>query len=414
MAGASTAVGLVLACLSLCASALAAPPANDDFANAQALPSTLPAEVTGSNVEATKENFESVGIFAAGHSVWFEWEAPSTGLVSIGGCKSSFHAILGVFTGTAPGSLTKVDGGEGNFCEYSGSEYTFKATSGTVYEIAVDGNGFHLPESPKPITEGEFTLRIEATPPPPNDDFADAIPIEGRVGEEPGGDRFSFGSARGYNWGASKESGEPDHEGDQGGASVWYSWAAPETGSARVSACCGIGPALLGIYTGNSVNTLSPIAKDDVTGFPVAAGTTYHFAVDGKFNPGAGAPAMGSFSINVGMSLSPNRAPVTNPFVPVPSPADTTAPKTTITKRSIKAGKRNATFNFSSSEPGSTFRCKLDDRKFTACGSVKTYRHLAPGVHSLAVTATDAAGNQDSSPAIARFTVPRNSKSQPK
>lgn len=405
MAAGSVAAGLVLACLSLCAPALATPPANDDFADAQALPSTLPVEVSGSNVEATKEQFESVGIFAAGHSVWFKWEAPSTGFVSIGACKSSFHAVLGVFTGAALGSLTKVEGGEGNLCEYTGSEYTFKATSGTVYEIAVDGNGFHLPESPKPITEGQLTLRIEATPPPANDDFADAIPIEGRIDEEPGGDRFYFGSARGYNWGASKEAGEPDHEGDQGGASVWYSWIAPETGSARVSACCGVGPVLLGIYTGDSVSALSPIAKDAVTGFPVSAGTRYYFAVDGKFNGGTGEAAMGSFSINVGMPLTPNRGLPAGPVLPARVAADTTPPQTTITKRSIKASKREAIFSFGSSESGGSFRCKLDRRRFAVCGSPKAYKHLQPGQHMLTVLAVDAAGNEDLTPAIARFAI---------
>ncbi|HEX4464660.1 MAG TPA: hypothetical protein VH042_08495 [Solirubrobacterales bacterium] len=413
-AAGSVAGGLVLACLSPCAPALAAAPANDDFADAQALPSSLPAEVSGSNVEATKEQFESVGIFAAGHSVWFKWEAPSTGFVSINGCKSSFHAVLGVFTGTALGSLTMVAGdnsGAGNGCEYTGAEYTFKATVGTVYEIAVDGNGFYLPESPKPITDGELTLRIEATPPPANDDFADAIPIEGRIDEEPGGDRFYFGSARGYNWGASKESGEPDHEGDQGGASVWYSWIAPETGDARVSACCGIGPVLLGIYTGNSVSALSPIAKDTVAGFPVSAGTKYYFAVDGKFNGGAGEAAMGSFSIDVGMPLTPNRGLPAGPALPARSAADTTPPQTTIAKRSIKAGKREAVFSFRSSESNGSFRCKLDRRRFAVCGSPKAYMHLKLGEHTLTVLAVDAAGNEDLTPAIAHFAI---AKQQPR
>src|SRR4029077_16287069 len=46
---------LVAMLLALPASALAAPPANDDFADRQVLSGPLPVEVTGSNEEATKE-----------------------------------------------------------------------------------------------------------------------------------------------------------------------------------------------------------------------------------------------------------------------------------------------------------------------------------------------------------------------
>ena len=49
---------------------------------------------------------------------------------------------------------------------------------------------------------------------PANDDFADALAF----GEIPPGSFFASSA------GASKQPGEPDHAGDSGGASVWYSW----------------------------------------------------------------------------------------------------------------------------------------------------------------------------------------------
>jgi hypothetical protein len=149
--------------------ALAAAPANDDFASAETLSSSLPIEVSRSNLEATKEPpFENVGLFAAGHSVWFAWEATSTEFITVGSCEAHVHTVPSVFTGTTLNSLTPVASGnssEGPHCPFTGSEYTFKATVGTTYEIAVDGNGFYV-EQPPPLTEGEFTLRIEATRPP--------------------------------------------------------------------------------------------------------------------------------------------------------------------------------------------------------------------------------------------------------
>lgn len=57
-----------------------------------------------------------------------------------------------------------------------------------------------------------------------------------------------------------------------------------------------------------------------------------------------------------------------------------------------------AVFAFSANEPAS-FACSFDDAAYTACGSPMRYSDLAPGQHTLAVRATDAAGNADRSPA---------------
>lgn len=88
-------------------------------------------------------------------------------------------------------------------------------------------------------------------------------------------------------------------------------------------------------------------------------------------------------------------------------PADTTAPDTTIgsgPKR--KSKKRKATFEFSSTEAGSTFTCALDKAAPSACTSPLTVRvKKKPKRHSLAVTAIDAAGNADASPATFSWKV---------
>jgi DNA-binding beta-propeller fold protein YncE len=63
------------------------------------------------------------------------------------------------------------------------------------------------------------------------------------------------------------------------------------------------------------------------------------------------------------------------------------------------------TFGFSSSEPGSTFRCKLGSSLYSACNSPKTTQHLADGTHTFYVRATDPDGNVDPTPARRTFTV---------
>lgn len=67
--------------------------------------------------------------------------------------------------------------------------------------------------------------------------------------------------------------------------------------------------------------------------------------------------------------------------------ADKTAPTATITKRTKKK------IFFGSSEPGSTFRCQVDQGKFQPCQSPFVLKGLKPGRHHFAVIATDAAGN---------------------
>jgi hypothetical protein len=86
---------------------------------------------------------------------------------------------------------------------------------------------------------------------------------------------------------------------------------------------------------------------------------------------------------------------------------DNQAPETTITKApKPKTTKTTAKFRFKSSEPNSTFQCKLDKGAFRKCDTGKmTYKHLEPGKHKFQVKATDAAGNTDSSAAKAKFKI---------
>lgn len=85
---------------------------------------------------------------------------------------------------------------------------------------------------------------------------------------------------------------------------------------------------------------------------------------------------------------------------------DTTAPNTTIA--SGPSGNNNpqpVTFTFTSSEPNSTFECRMDTAAFAACTSPASYSALAKGQHTFQVRARDPAGNLDASPASRNFGV---------
>ncbi|MGH3440624.1 MAG: calcium-binding protein, partial [Nitriliruptorales bacterium] len=120
---------------------------------------------------------------------------------------------------------------------------------------------------------------------PLNDDFAAATDLS--VFDP------AAGEIRGTNVAASKELGEPDHAGNAGGRSVWYTWTAPGDGSVpNVSFTTGFTEldTLLAVYTGAAVGALAEVASNDDTpglgtgsavSFATTPGTTYRIAVDG-------------------------------------------------------------------------------------------------------------------------------------
>jgi hypothetical protein len=115
---------------------------------------------------------------------------------------------------------------------------------------------------------------------PPNNNFANATLLTGTAI-----------SVTGYNTLATKETGEPNHADNTGGHSVWWRWTAPASGTVSLNTRNSFYDTTLAVYTGNTVNALTPIASDDdiVDGvvqaseltFTAIAGTTYRIALDG-------------------------------------------------------------------------------------------------------------------------------------
>ncbi|HVQ38096.1 MAG TPA: PPC domain-containing protein, partial [Pyrinomonadaceae bacterium] len=116
--------------------------ANNNFVSAQVI-NGCAGTVNGTNVAANKEAGEpshSPDADPGGHSVWYQWEAPSTGNVTITTAGSGFDTVLAVYTGTSVNALTSL--GKNDDVSPPGdvtSSVTFSATTGTTYRIAVDG-----------------------------------------------------------------------------------------------------------------------------------------------------------------------------------------------------------------------------------------------------------------------------------
>src|SRR4029079_7731033 len=85
---------------------------------------------------------------------------------------------------------------------------------------------------------------------------------------------------------------------------------------------------------------------------------------------------------------------------------DLTAPNTSIDSTpSSPSNDTTPTFDFSSSEPGSSFECRVDGGRWNSCTSPHTTGALAEGTHTFDVRATDVAGNTDASPASFTWTI---------
>jgi DNA-binding beta-propeller fold protein YncE len=68
---------------------------------------------------------------------------------------------------------------------------------------------------------------------------------------------------------------------------------------------------------------------------------------------------------------------------------------------------RRATFRFTSSEPGSSFQCSLDGRRFKRCASPERVRRLKAGKHAFRARAVDPTGARDRTPVHWSFRVVR-------
>ena len=268
---------LGIAAASLVSSAASAQPLNDSFAN-RTLITAADSIVAGSLANATLETGEPfIEGVSSGQTAWWTWNAKANGLVTLSVVATNFSPLLAVYQGDALGNLSLV--ASNNFlacyehaecgCHWrERNQITFHVTHGQSYQIAVDSaivvdatltfswtshqlnfitNFVNTPLQPgNPITTssangplsalwsvtqttniptgGDLQLGFQFTPAPDNDNLEKAFTLTGS--------RTHISTS---NTGAGKQAGEPDHLGNPGGSSVWYSWKAPASGRVTLS-----------------------------------------------------------------------------------------------------------------------------------------------------------------------------------
>jgi hypothetical protein len=226
--------------------------------------------------------------------------------------------------------------------------------------------------------------RSDVSPPPPpaNDLFASAQALAGQAAERSADTTFE----------ASKEAGEPNHAGNEGGGSIWYSWTPPKLGIATVDTFGSSFDTLLGVYKGPVPSQLTEIGSSDDSGFSrqskvtfiARPGTTYRIAVDG-FNA-LGEPTGGSVQLHL---------------------AEQPAPNTRISgsHRIITKGRRALVrFKLRSRPRAAGFECALDRRAFRHCRRHPAFAARI-GAHVLRARAIASTGLRDPKPATFAFAV---------
>ncbi|MBC7883357.1 MAG: VCBS repeat-containing protein [Anaerolineae bacterium] len=250
------------------------PPANDNFANAIELVGQQ-ASASGTNRGSSAEVGEPAHAgFPASRTVWWTWTAPETGSVVIDTFGSNFDTVLAVYTGNAVNALTPVASND-NSNSGSNSRVTFTAIAGTTYRIVVGGFFGSV---------GEINLGLG--PFAPNDNFSARDTLPSQV--VPALSR-TVNTSR-----ATKELNEPNHAGNPGGRSVWWTWTPSRNRRVTISTRNSTFDTLLAVYTGNELNNLSVVAANNNAGgslesqvtFDALVGTSYQIALDGANSVG--------------------------------------------------------------------------------------------------------------------------------
>ncbi len=213
------------------AGARADAPANDDFADAQALVTGV--AVNGDTSEASAEESEPPPSAGNGpnHSVWCRWTPQSGGLARISACGSAFDTVVAVYGGSALQGIfaTRLANNDGGCGAGDASMVHLRVTAGVTYRVVLDGWSYG--------DAGAYSLVADVLgdpgPPPANDEVGDPFGVSGTQLHETG---TNVGATSGWNeWPASATQ------------LVWWRWTSPVSGQVRVDTCASGFDTVLGV-----------------------------------------------------------------------------------------------------------------------------------------------------------------------
>jgi hypothetical protein len=290
-------VALVAGALLVATAANAAPPPNDDFANATVIDvSSLPFADSTTIDEATSEPSEPAPCLGTvAQTVWYKVTPSADAVLRVRTDASFYYQLAAVFEQTGSG-LAGLSGISCLVYPWDGSHNTFSVEAGKTYYVQA-GSAYG--------SSGTLSLTMEVVPPPSNDDFFDATVISSLPFSD------SVDTSAG-----SVEQSEPipscSYTGQPAGT-IWYQYTPPSDGWVSATTFGSYPTTVFAGYSGNALGSLTEIACRIQYGrltIPVLAGHTYTFLVGGLYG------IRGTIGFQLDVAPNPVAAFGTNPGDP--------------------------------------------------------------------------------------------------
>jgi PKD repeat protein len=243
--------------------AVAAPPANDDFANAAVI-SSLPLSDSGDLNGTTTEPGDAQGCFPqAPQTIWYAFTPATNMVVKADLDGSDFGVVASVYEALGSG----FDGLHFLDCIGFSGESSLTVQAGTTYYYQVTSTF---------VGTANFQFHVQQLPPPPNDDFATATQVT----------TVPFSETVEHLIAATREPGEQvSCAGGTQTSTVWWAFTPTTTGTYSASFGGPLSP-WFDVYTGSSLADLQVVACSsgaEVT-FQASAGATYYLRAGGMFS----------------------------------------------------------------------------------------------------------------------------------
>jgi PKD domain len=244
--------GVALLSLGFASSAVAAVPANDDFASATVVTS-FPFSDVVDITDATFTSDDLVSPCGISHTVWYTFTAPANETIDADPAGSDF-SDSSLVAYEVNGGLTSLG------CAFFGNSLFFDVSAGKTYYVQA-GNLF--------TAGGNLHLSLSVVVPPPNDNFADATVIDPTA--LPYSDTLDTTAA-------SSEANEPVTPCDSLSLdrTAWYAFTPTVSESITATSAYPFNT-VVAAYTGTSLSDLNEVAcHSNFATFHVDAGTTYY------------------------------------------------------------------------------------------------------------------------------------------
>jgi len=185
-----------------------------------------------------------------GNTRWWNWTAPSSGVVTIDNRDSEAYTSISVYVGSNYDYLLPVRMADHNADGGSYSQVSFQVAPGTTYQIAL-----RVPAGIASYGNVVMNLNLD-----PNSDAATVVGTDDFNAPHDLTDFLAHGVANSS--GAGRQTGERNVN-DDNQNTVWWSWVAPADGMVIVDTMYSDFDTTLFVFTGQSVDSLLLVTNND-------------------------------------------------------------------------------------------------------------------------------------------------------